>query len=150
MEILLTAIRPRQWRVAEPARQLVAAYLKVASRATSASFHEFRSEAALWASIDKRSGRSPAFVILADRTGRPLDSEHFAQELAAIRDRGTQQLVLAVGPADGWSTTALQRADLLLSLGPMTLPHELAAVITAEQLYRATAIWSGHPYHRGH
>lgn len=150
MDILLTAIRPRPWRTTEPAHLLMASYLKGASRAISSSFQEFRSEASLWASIDKRSGRSAAFVILADRTGRQFDSERFAQELAVLRDRGVQQLVMAIGPADGWSDAALQRADLLLSLGPMTLPHELAAVIAAEQIYRATAIWSRHPYHCGH
>ena len=150
MDVLLTAIRPRPWRSSEPTRQLIAGYLKAASRVAPSTLQEFRNEAALWASIDKRSGRSPAFLILADHTGRQLDSEHFAQELATLRDRGVQHLVLAIGPADGWSAAALQRADLLLSLGPMTLPHELAAVIAAEQIYRATAIWTRHPYHCGH
>jgi 23S rRNA (pseudouridine1915-N3)-methyltransferase len=58
--------------------------------------------------------------------------------------------VLAIGPADGWSAEARQRADLLLSLGRMTLPHQLARVVLAEQVYRAFTILAGHPYHSGH
>jgi len=59
-------------------------------------------------------------------------------------------LVLAIGPADGWSPAARARADLLLSFGRITLPHELAAVVAAEQLYRALTIRAKHPYHCGH
>jgi 23S rRNA (pseudouridine1915-N3)-methyltransferase len=88
--------------------------------------------------------------VLADPKGRQLSSEALADELAQLRDRGVQHLLLAVGPADGWSPGSLERADLRLSFGPMTLPHELAAVLAAEQIYRATTIWSGHPYHGGH
>jgi len=55
-----------------------------------------------------------------------------------------------VGPADGWSAEARNRAQLLLSLGAMTLPHELARVVLAEQVYRACTILAGHPYHSGH
>jgi 23S rRNA (pseudouridine1915-N3)-methyltransferase len=57
---------------------------------------------------------------------------------------------MAIGPADGWSDTARQRADLLLSLGRITLPHQLARVVLAEQVYRAFTILAGHPYHSGH
>jgi 23S rRNA (pseudouridine1915-N3)-methyltransferase len=65
-------------------------------------------------------------------------------------ERGTQELVLAIGPADGWSATARSRAQTTLSLGKMTLPHELARVVVAEQLYRAFTILNHHPYHGGH
>ena len=58
-------------------------------------------------------------------------------------------LVLGIGPADGWSA-ALKRADLSLAFGRITLPHELAAVVAAEQIYRALTILAGHPYHTGH
>lgn len=58
--------------------------------------------------------------------------------------------VLAIGPADGWSPEARVRADLVVSFGPMTLPHSLARVVLAEQVYRALTILAGHPYHSGH
>lgn len=150
MEIVLAAIRTRLWRSSEPSRQLLNDYLARSSKTLPASFEEFRSEAAFWAWMEKRRGRSPAFLVLADSEGRQFDSESFARELAQVRDRGVQQLVLAIGPPDGWPAETRRRADLLLSFGKMTLPHELAAVVAAEQIYRATAIWSGHPYHGGH
>jgi 23S rRNA (pseudouridine1915-N3)-methyltransferase len=58
--------------------------------------------------------------------------------------------MLAIGPADGWSVAARQRADLLVSFGRLTLPHQLARVVLAEQVYRALTILAGHPYHTGH
>ena len=62
----------------------------------------------------------------------------------------TSVTVFAIGPADGWSSVARQRANLLFSLGRITLPHQLARVVLAEQVYRAFTILSGHPYHSGH
>jgi len=79
-----------------------------------------------------------------------LSSDEFAGELGRLRDTGTQMLVLGIGPADGWSAAALKRADLSLAFGRITLPHELAAVVAAEQIYRALTILAGHPYHTGH
>jgi 23S rRNA (pseudouridine1915-N3)-methyltransferase len=61
-----------------------------------------------------------------------------------------QHIVFAIGPADGWTEAERLRAGLLLSLGPMTLAHSLARLVMAEQVYRAFAILSGHPYHSGH
>jgi 23S rRNA (pseudouridine1915-N3)-methyltransferase len=61
-----------------------------------------------------------------------------------------QRLIFAVGPADGWSEKGCARANLLLSFGRITLPHQLARVVLAEQLYRAFTILAGHPYHSGH
>jgi 23S rRNA (pseudouridine1915-N3)-methyltransferase len=79
-----------------------------------------------------------------------MSSEAFAAWLGARRDEGTQHIVFAIGPADGWSKEACAHAKLLLSLGPMTMAHALARVVMAEQLYRAFTILSGHPYHTGH
>lgn len=93
--------------------------------------------------------RTPRLVLL-DSRGKLWSSEAFAGWVARQRDEGVQQLVFAIGPADGWSASAYEKADLLLSLGPMTLPHELAAVVLAEQIYRAFTIMEGHPYHLGH
>jgi 23S rRNA (pseudouridine1915-N3)-methyltransferase len=61
-----------------------------------------------------------------------------------------QLLVVGVGPADGWSRAALGRADRTVAFGRITLPHELAAVIAAEQIYRALTIRARHPYHSEH
>jgi 23S rRNA (pseudouridine1915-N3)-methyltransferase len=79
-----------------------------------------------------------------------MSSEAFAAWIGNRRDDGTQHLVFAVGPADGWSPVARERAQLLLSLGPMTMAHSLARLVVAEQIYRATTILCGHPYHSGH
>lgn len=110
----------------------------------------FRTEQALSDWLARRQGRTAAILVLLDSRGRSMTSEAFAAWLGKRRDEGAQQLVFAVGPADGWSDTFRQRAGLLLSLGPMTLPHSLARLVLAEQIYRAFTILSGHPYHGGH
>lgn len=98
----------------------------------------------------KLTERSASALILFDSRGKMATSEEFAATLAGWRDNGKREAILAIGPADGWSDAERSKADLLLSLGKMTLPHELAALVTAEQMYRACAIASGHPYHSGH
>jgi 23S rRNA (pseudouridine1915-N3)-methyltransferase len=87
-------------------------------------------------------------VIGLDRGGTQLGSQAFAQTLARFRDSGAQGLTFLIGGADGLGLTALFKADLVLSLGPMTLPHGLARSVLAEQIYRAATILAGHPYHR--
>jgi len=110
----------------------------------------FRSEEAFLEWLSKQQGRTPAHAVLLDSRGKQMTSEAFAEWIGARRDQGTQHLVFAIGPADGWSDTARQRAQLLLSLGPMTLAHTLARLVLAEQIYRAFTILHGHPYHGGH
>jgi 23S rRNA (pseudouridine1915-N3)-methyltransferase len=110
---------------------------------------QFASEAAMDKSLQK-SGRLPAKLILLDVRGRTMSSEELAVWIGRIRDTGTQHLQFAIGPADGWSKESRDRANLLLSFGPMTFPHELARVMLVEQLYRAFTILAGHPYHGGH
>src|SRR5579859_2484246 len=96
------------------------------------------------------AARTRPTLILLDSRGKLFSSEEFAAWIGRQRDGGTQHLIFAIGPADGWSAAARERADLLLSFGPMTFPHELARVMLAEQLYRAFTILAGHPYHSGH
>ncbi len=108
----------------------------------------FRTEEALLEWLDRQRGRTAAVAVLLDEHGRQMTSEAFAHWLGKRQEEGTQQIVFAVGPADGWSDGARARAQLLLSLGPMTLAHALARLVTAEQIYRALTILSGHPYHR--
>jgi 23S rRNA (pseudouridine1915-N3)-methyltransferase len=88
--------------------------------------------------------------VLLDSRGKQMTSEVFAAWLGTRRDEGTQHIVFAIGPASGWSDAARSRAQLLLSLGPMTLAHALARLVMAEQIYRAYAILTGHPYHGAH
>jgi len=100
--------------------------------------------------IGKHQKRAPVVTVLLDSRGKQMNSEAFAQWLGRQRDTATQQIVFAIGPADGWSDTSRKAATLLLSLGPLTLAHALARVVLAEQLYRAFTILAGHPYHSGH
>ncbi|MGE0025202.1 MAG: 23S rRNA (pseudouridine(1915)-N(3))-methyltransferase RlmH [Hyphomicrobium sp.] len=88
------------------------------------------------------------FVILLDEAGKALGSEAFARLLATRRDEGRRATAFLIGGPDGHGEAARRKAGLVLSLGPMTLPHGLARIVLAEQLYRAATILSGHPYHR--
>ena len=88
-----------------------------------------------------------ASKILLDPAGRAMDSTRIAA-LFEKAEREGRDLVFVVGGADGLPETWRARADLLLSLSPMTLPHELARVLVAEQIYRAFATLRGHPYPR--
>ena len=90
-----------------------------------------------------------AYIVALDGTGKALTSEAFAAQLAGIRDDGVAAVAFLIGGADGHGPPALARADLVLSLGPMTWPHLLVRAMLAEQLWRAASILSGHPYHRG-
>lgn len=81
-----------------------------------------------------------------------LSSEELAAAIQRLRNSGTKELRVAIGPADGFTPADIERLkpDFLWSFGPMTYPHELAAVIAAEQIYRAYAIIHKLPYHLGH
>jgi len=89
-----------------------------------------------------------AFLVALDQRGRALSSEALARRLLNLRENGASCLAFAIGGADGLAPAVLDRANLVMSLGPMTWPHALVRVMLAEQLYRAEAILAGHPYHR--
>jgi 23S rRNA (pseudouridine1915-N3)-methyltransferase len=110
----------------------------------------FRDEESLFAYVTRQRARTPAWLALLDSRGEALSSEELAAWLGARRDSGQQRIVFAIGPASGWSERAPRQAQTILSLGRMTLPHELARLVLAEQLYRAFTILGGHPYHTGH
>jgi len=101
-----------------------------------------------------KSSRLPALPVLLDSRGRQLSSTEFATWLGNRRDQGIQHVVFAIGPADGWSPAAHAAVDasagFALSFGPITMAHDLARLVLAEQLYRACTILAGHPYHSGH
>ncbi len=101
--------------------------------------------------LREKTGSHPAHtLVLLDARGKALSSEEFAQFLQNHQDRNPQPLVLAIGPADGFSDQARKLASATLSFGKMTLPHELARIVLLEQIYRAFTILKGHPYHTGH
>ena len=87
-------------------------------------------------------------TVALDERGRSLPSRAFADLLGGWRDDGVREARFLVGAADGLGDEARQGADMLLSFGAATWPHLLARAMLAEQLFRATAIVAGHPYHR--
>lgn len=132
----------------EPAiNSLTAEYLKRLARYVTVESQELANEAALLKQIEKSTSRTPPVLVLLDSRGQQLASEEFAQFLDQHQTRGTQTLLFAVGPADGFSEAARKAGSICLSLGKMTLAHELARVVLLEQLYRAFTILKGHPYH---
>ena len=91
---------------------------------------------------------SPAREVLLDEHGQQLTSEQFAALLGKWRDAGVREARFVIGAADGLGAAARASADLLLGFGTATWPHLLARAMLTEQLYRATSILAGHPYHR--
>jgi len=89
-------------------------------------------------------------VVLFDSAGTMMSSRELAALAGEAGVAGVQQLVFAIGPADGWSAAGRGAGDQRVSFGRVTLPHELARVVAAEQIYRALTILAGHPYHSGH
>jgi 23S rRNA (pseudouridine1915-N3)-methyltransferase len=89
-----------------------------------------------------------AALILLDERGKNITSEDFANQIAALRDGGRKATAIAIGGPDGLDPSLRSQAALTLSFGALTWPHQLVRVMLAEQLYRATTILSGHPYHR--
>jgi 23S rRNA (pseudouridine1915-N3)-methyltransferase len=95
-----------------------------------------------------KAAKGTDIKIALDARGKAMTSSTFAQWLVTSRDAGAGGLAFLMGGPDGHGPAALEAATLTLSLGPMTLPHGLARIVLAEQLYRASTIIAGHPYHR--
>jgi 23S rRNA (pseudouridine1915-N3)-methyltransferase len=142
----------------EPAIQsLTDEYLKRISRYAQVEGLVLRDELALLemcglAASGKRkkisSGKST--LVLMDSRGKQLSSEELAHFVREYQDRNPLPLIFAIGPPDGFSNAARSAAQHSISLGRMTLAHELARVVLLEQVYRAFTILKGHPYHSGH
>ncbi len=113
------------------------------SRAASAAERKADEAARLLAVARDATG-----IVALDETGRAHTSASFAAHLGKLRDSGASELAFLIGGADGHGAAVLARATLILNLGTLTLPHGLARIVLAEQLYRATTILAGHPYHR--
>ena len=151
MKITLAAVAPRRTRTkTEATDRLVDDYVERTARYVACETYLSESESALLEWLERQPGRAPAYAVFLDSRGKQLSSEEFAALLGRVRDDGAQRVVLVVGPADGWSKAGRERGNFLLSLGRMTLPHQLARVVLAEQVYRAMTILAGHPYHCGH
>ena len=87
-------------------------------------------------------------LVLLDERGKSLSSEDLASRIGQLRDSGRKALVVAIGGADGHDKTLRDQAELVLSFGALTWPHQLVRVMLGEQLYRVSTILAGHPYHR--
>jgi 23S rRNA (pseudouridine1915-N3)-methyltransferase len=138
----------------EPAIQaLTDEYLKRISRYAQVEGIALRDESALLQTCG-RTGRASSTkkstLILMDSRGKQFSSEEFARFLGDCEERNPLPVVFAIGPADGFSEATRSAAQHTLSLGEMTMAHELARVVLLEQVYRAFTILKGHPYHSGH
>lgn len=114
----------------------------VESRAARAEDRKAEEAAALIAGL-----ADTAAVIVLDEVGETMGSEAFAAFVGKRIDAG-RDLAILIGGADGHGAAARERAELVLAFGAMTWPHQIVRILAAEQLYRATTILAGHPYHR--
>ena len=125
-------------------------YLKRLLQYAEAEGIPLKDEAALL-KLCGRDGRSTRRrLVILDSRGKQLSSEELAEFIREHQDRNLAPLVLAIGPGDGFSDELRRQADFTLSMGKMTLAHELARVVLLEQTYRAFTILKRHPYHLGH
>lgn len=124
-------------------------YLKRISRYSPVEGIALRDEADLLAKFGL-SAKTKSTLILLDSRGKEFSSEEFAKFLGDYQERHPLPLVFAIGGADGFGAETRSAAQHVLSLGRMTLAHELARVVLLEQVYRAFTILKGHPYHSGH
>jgi 23S rRNA (pseudouridine1915-N3)-methyltransferase len=141
----------------EPAIQsLTDEYLKRIARYVPVEGLALRDEAALLQECGRtttaksKTTGAKSTLVLMDSRGKQFSSEEFARFLGDYQDRNPLPLVFGIGPADGFSEAARGAAQHTISLGKMTLAHELARVVVLEQIYRAFTILKGHPYHSGH
>jgi 23S rRNA (pseudouridine1915-N3)-methyltransferase len=138
----------------EPAIEaLTEEYLKRISRYAEVAGVALKDETAILSLASgerqKNKNKERHKLVLLDSRGKQFSSE----ELAVFMEReqvNATPLLFAIGGSDGFSEEARRNADFMLSLGKMTLPHELARVVLVEQLYRAFTILKNHPYHLGH
>jgi 23S rRNA (pseudouridine1915-N3)-methyltransferase len=126
-------------------RALVADYVARIGRYAAVEVTELAESPA---ALRKLKADPAARWVLLDAGGKQHTSQSFARWLAAERGGGTRELIFLCGGAEGFPDALRRRAHVKLSLSTLTMPHELARVVLAEQLYRAFAILAGHPYPR--
>lgn len=138
----------RYWdRLAASGRAVGVAPLKLVeipeSREADAERRKAQEAARLLSAVEEG-----ALVVALDEHGKSLSTVQFTDRLRRARDDGSRAMAFLVGGPDGHGDAVLKGARLTLSLSAMTLPHGLARVVLAEQLYRAATLLAGHPYHR--
>ncbi len=149
--LTLATILPKRTKAkSDEISTLVTQYLARAAKYLPTTSDTFDTEESFFAYAARQPNRPAAQTILFDPRGQLATSEDFARLIGRLRDDGAQRILLAIGPADGWSDAARTRATALISFGRITLPHDLARLVAAEQIYRALTILAGHPYHSGH
>jgi 23S rRNA (pseudouridine1915-N3)-methyltransferase len=133
----------------EPAIEaLSGAYLERLSR--YAEGVTLKDEVALLRLAQGEGSRGKHRLVLLESGGKQFSSEEFAGFIREHQEKNALPLLFAIGAADGFTAQARRAASLTLSLGKITLPHELARVVLLEQVYRAFTILNRHPYHIGH
>lgn len=125
-------------------------YLKRLSRFADPEAVVLRDEAALLRLAMGEGSRGKYRLVLLESSGKQFSSEEFAEFVRNHRENNPLSLLFAIGPANGFSPEVRRAASNILSLGKMTMPHELARVVLLEQVYRAFTILNRHPYHIGH
>lgn len=125
-------------------RALVDEYASRISHYAEIEVTELRDGSA--AALRKLKIDSAATVVLLDAAGKQFTSQQFAKWLRDLRDRGAREVVFLCGDAEGFPDELRVAAKQKISLSTLTMPHEFARVVLAEQVYRAFAILAGHPY----
>jgi|SRR5580704_8406684 23S rRNA (pseudouridine1915-N3)-methyltransferase len=128
----------------EAARTLIDDYVSRIRRYAEIEISELRDAGP--AALRKLKLDSSATVVLLDAAGKQFTSQQFARWLGDLRDRGTREVVFLCGDAEGFPAELRANGKQKISLSTLTMPHEFARVILAEQIYRAFAILAGHPY----
>jgi 23S rRNA (pseudouridine1915-N3)-methyltransferase len=123
-------------------RTLLDDYIRRIGHFAEVQVSELR-DAASW---HKQKLDSHAAIVALDATGKQFTSQQFAKWLGNQRDSGLRELVILCGDAEGFPAELRSAAKTKISLSTLTMPHELARVLVAEQIYRALAILAGHPY----
>jgi len=128
----------------EEMRVLLDDYARRIRRYAELEIHELRDASP--AAFRKMKIAPGAAIVLLDAAGKQFTSQQFARWLGDLRDRGTREIVFLCGGAEGFSDELRASAKHKISLSTLTMPHEFARVVLAEQIYRAFAILAGHPY----
>ncbi len=128
----------------EEIRALVDDYVRRIGRYAEIEISELRDGSP--AALRKLKIEPSATVVLLDAAGKQFTSQQFARWLGDLRDRGAREVIFLCGDAEGFPSDLRGSAQQKISLSTLTMPHELARVVLAEQIYRAFAILAGHPY----
>ena len=125
-------------------RVLIDEYVKRTQRFTPAEITELRETSP--AALRKLKFDSASTIVLLDAAGKQFTSAQFAKWIGAARDNGMREMIFLCGDAEGFPDEIRASAKQKISLTTLTMPHEFARVLLAEQIYRAFTILAGHPY----